>query len=75
MDLDGQWTWAGELIERRSGHNVIYDGQNMMIIGDSGQTEKCLVQDGLVSCTLQEPELINYESYPELFLVSDGFCK
>ena len=84
MDLDGQWTRAGELNQPREGHNVIYDGKYLMIIGGEGvslgvtgyQTEKCLIRkNGSVLCTTQNPILDGYTFYPELLLVSDDFCK
>ena len=77
MDLDGQWTKAGELNQARNGHNVIYDGEYLMVIGGDKhrQTEKCSLVDGSVTCTSQNPVLYSYSDYPELFLVSDDFCK
>ena len=77
MDLDGQWTQVGDLNQARSSHNVIFDGENMMVIGGTGtyQTEKCSINSWSVSCTSQNPELYFYDDYPGLFLVSDSFCK
>ena len=77
MDLNGQWTRAGRLNQARYGHNVIYDGQHIMVVGGNNyrQTEKCLLNSGTVTCTLQNPELPNYQNYPELFLIPDAFCK
>ena len=76
MDLGGRWTKAGELNEARNGHNVIYDGEYLMVFGGDyeRQTEKCSLTDGLVSCTSQNPVLDEYTTYPELFLVSEDFC-
>ena len=76
MDLGGQWTKAGELKQARNGHNVIYDGEYLMVFGGDyeRQTEKCSLTDGSVSCTSQNPVLDFYTDYPELFLVSDDFC-
>ena len=77
MDLDGQWTYAGRLNQSRRGHNIIYDGEYLMVIGGAGDrlTEKCLIEDGSFSCTSQRPKLYKYYAYPELFLVSCIFCK
>ena len=77
MDLNGQWTKAGELNQARDGHNVMYDGQYLMVVGGGpeGQTEKCTLADGLISCTSQNPLLYLYVDYPEIFLVSDDFCR
>ena len=33
MDLDGQWTEAGKMNQARYGHNVIYNGVFIMVIG------------------------------------------
>ena len=78
MDLDGRWTLAGNLNQARLAHNAIYDGEYLMIVGGSfeRETEKCSVVDGSVDCLYQlAPELDDYYFYPELFLVSDDFCK
>ena len=77
MDLDGQWTKAGELNQARHGHNVINEGEYLMVVGGvhHRQTEKCSLVDGSVSCTSQNPVLYDYTCYPELLLVSDDFCK
>lgn len=78
MDLNGQWTQAGELNQARWGHNVIYDGQFLMVVGghlDNASTEKCSIEDGSISCVSQKPELYNWAHYPELTLVADDFCK
>ena len=84
MDLDGQWTEAGKMNQARYGHNVIHNGVFIMVIGgwseDKGfngevQTERCSLINGSFSCFSQTPELKDYFSYPELFLVPDDFCK
>ena len=76
MDVTGLWTLAGELLQPRSGHNVIYDGAYFIVVGGNGQyaTEKCSINSGSISCTSQTPELLGYYYYPELFLVSEPFC-
>ena len=81
MDLDGQWTEAGKMNQARYGHNVIYNGVFIMVIGgrpeDDRQvpTERCSIINGSISCFSQTPELKDYYAYPELFLVPDDFCK
>ena len=49
----------------------------MIIVGGVPQvkTEKCTINEGKVTCVQQDPELIYYSSYPELFLVEEGYCK
>ena len=76
MDLDGQCTKAGELNQARRGHNVIYDGEYLMVVGGSDElrTEKCSLTDRSVSCTSQNLELDEYTTYPEVFPVAHDFC-
>ena len=66
----------------RAGHNVIYDGQFMLVIGGGSKaldnavmTEKCSVSGGQVTCVTQTPELTGYQYYPEVFLVPADYCK
>ena len=77
MDPNRQWSQAGELVKARHGHNVIYDGTYLMVVGgrDSAYTEKCTIESGTVICSTQTPKLTSFSYYPELFLVSDSFCK
>ena len=81
MDKSGNWKKAGELNEGRSGHNVMFDGEFLLVIGgyDYGKskkkTEKCSLQDSDITCIVQSPTLDSYNFYPELFLVTDSFCK
>ena len=66
----------------RASHNLIYDGQFLLIIGGKTtddtenpmMTEKCTILNEEVECTSQMPALKDYINYPELFLVPSGFC-
>ena len=71
------WSKSGELIVQRGGHNAIYDGSSLIVVGGLGtyKTERCEISNGQVTCTAQNPELYEYYSYPELFLVPVNFCK
>ena len=71
------WTKAGELVTARHGHNAIYDGSTVLIVGGNGtkKTEKCTITNNQMTCTEQTPELTNYFVYPELFLVPANYCK
>ena len=72
------WSKSGDLVNGRRGHNAIYDGSSLIVVGgDTGllQTEKCVISNGQVSCTSQNPTLENYTLYPELFLVPVDYCK
>ena len=65
---------------------MIFDGSDIIVVGgdnrniDPGshglmKTEKCTIAEGQMNCVEQDPELENYENYPEIFLVEEGFCK
>ena len=71
------WSKSGELINRRYGHNAIYDGSSLIVVGGiyDQKTERCEISNGQVTCTAQNPELYDYTNYPELFLVPVNFCK
>ena len=75
-----EWEDAGSLVKARYGHNVIYDGQYLLVIGGRGNkmSEKCSITNdfyGQVACTSQTPQLTDYKSYPELYLVHDDYCR
>ena len=74
-----EWTKAGDLITGREGHNAIFDGTDLIVVGgddgDPVKTEKCSIAEGQVTCVEQDPLLYDYIYYPELFLVQEGFCK
>ena len=71
------WSYAGDLKNGRAGHNVIFDGQDLLVIGGNGNqnTEKCSFSGQLLNCNEQAPSLYKYSVTPELYLVSDNFCK
>ena len=71
-----EWSGAGYLMEARSGHNAIFDGRFLIVVGGDGKkkTEKCSLTNGEFACTSQAPELNEFVDYPELFLIPFGFC-
>ena len=71
------WSKSGELKRGRYGHNAIYDGSSLIVVGGEGiyKTERCEISNGQTTCTAQNPELNKYAYYPELFLVPVNFCK
>ena len=82
LDRSLTWSKAGELSTGRRSHNIIYNGENLFIIGGfAGQEnvdlkiEKCNFSDNKFICTEQKLSLYEYYNYPELFLVPSGFCK
>lgn len=72
------WTKAGTLKSGRYGHNAVFDGSVILVVGGNYQptkTEKCVISGTQVTCTEQSPELRHYVNYPELFLVPSNFCQ
>ena len=75
---DGRWSQDGTLKVARQGHNVMFDGDFLVVLGGSGNlgTEKCHFDtEPPLVCVSQAPQLNGYDSYPEMFLVKDSFCK
>ena len=72
-----KWTNAGDLVVERRGHNVIFDGQYVLVVGGMGtyKTEKCSIENERLTCASQSPELTDCRYYPELFLVPEAYCK
>ena len=75
-----EWSKPGDLIKGRRGHNAIFDGSDIIIVGGydgrySLTTEKCTISGDKVTCVEQDPALQDYSYYPELFLVEEGYCK
>ena len=72
---------AGVLNNGRFGHGVIFDGEKFLIIGGdirqgvkkALKTEVCTLENLKMTCVELSTALQNYESYPELFLVTDDF--
>ena len=77
------WTQVGSLNSARRSHATIFDGSSFLVIGgyatdnepNSFRTEKCILLEGNMTCTEQEPTLDNYHHFPELVLVNDDFGK
>ena len=78
-----KWSNVGEMKNARAGHNVIWDGFNLVVVGGNVHefeymTERCNFVWGereLISCYKTEGKLKNYSSYPELVLVPKNFCR
>ena len=71
------WSNVGSLVTPRKGHNAIFTGSEILIVGGAGKrkTEKCIESNGRWTCTEQNPTLEYYSYYPELMMVADDFCK
>ena len=62
----------------RKGHGVIVQqGQFIVIGGANGPlgTERCSLVNDSIQCTTVDPELENYNHYPEMMHVSEDFCQ
>ena len=72
-----KWTNAGDLVAGRYGHNAIYDGHFLLVVGGKSNkiTEKCSVENGQVTCMSKTPQLNNYYAYPEMFSVPADYCE
>ena len=71
------WSLAGSMKRARSGHSVVFDGENFLIIGGPGygdlKIETCSLDGGEVTCTDMPIALKKYYKYPEVMLVDDDF--
>ena len=77
LDSNNNWSLAGNLNTARREHRVIYLDNSFLVVGGLGthRSEKCNLKQGSVSCTSQEPTLHFHGIYPELYLVSNEYCK
>ena len=85
----GLWSLVGNLQQARKSHNVIFDGQYLVVVGgepaedsDEAQflTERCSFSpeagsETILDCFGQPPLLEGYHTYPELYLVEEDFCQ
>ena len=72
--IERTWTYAGSLASWKAGHNVIFDGNDFLVIGgNSNPTQLCSLEDKTLDCIELSSELTNYTFYPELFLVDKNF--
>ena len=69
------WSLAGSLKQARSGHAVIFDGTQFLVIGGFGdfKTENCVPTGDTITCTEQQLGLDYYYYYPEVMLVADNY--
>ena len=85
-----EWSLAGRLQARRYCHRVIHNGNSFVVVGGRDtqtinerrplMTESCNYANDTtgnftIECTEQRPNLYDYTLWPELCLVSDGFCE
>ena len=69
------WSLAGNMKQPRHSHAVVFDGEQLLIVGGSGEynTENCVINGEEITCTEQHNWLSYYREYPELLLVDDDF--
>ena len=66
------------MVQARESHNVIeIQGELLVIGGTPGtlKTERCNYVENEIKCKQQDPILGDYLGYPELFAVTDDYCK
>ena len=78
------WSTVGALLEKRQKNNVIeVQGQFLILGGEikkdgllgTVQTEKCVFEETKLQCSEQDPLLENYSNFPELFHISEDYCR
>ena len=76
--IENSWTKLGNLNVARRGHGVIQANNEFIVVGgsrdgngyDGGEpTESCELNGESMTCTTREPQLWNFELYPELMLI------
>ena len=88
MRLDSEaytWSLAGEMKRGRAGHNVVRFKNDFYVFGGTGRganakngymrTNKCIHNARKITCSMIGTENFdNYNEYPELILIPDGYC-
>ena len=75
------WSLAGSLKQVRSGHAVVFDGTQFLVLGGYGYQEEkfeighCVVNGTKITCSGQQRLRGFYSDYPELMLVDDNYGK
>ena len=77
-----QWKNIGELNVARYGHGVFVHKGEFFIIGGPLEfyqaeypTELCTLESDSIQCTVIDPMLKNYYSYPEMMRVPADYCQ
>ena len=70
-----QWSFAGKLLQKNYYHGVVYHDSVFLVIGGIAQkTEKCVLQDTIITCSRQKHGMAHYGN-PALFLVPENYGK
>ena len=73
-----KWTKLGELNKPRWGSAAVEVSNGFLITGGRGtyETEFCKYSDNQqITCSEQPPSMTDYAWYPEIFFVTEDFCK
>lgn len=72
-----KWKKVGKLNEARTGHGVIMNKGNFIIVGgmDYKKTERCTLEGQSIHCKLINPGLDYYMGYPEMMIVPSDYCE
>ena len=71
-----KWKKLGELKHGRYAHGVIIQAGEFVVVGGTGSisTERCILNGESIKCTTVDPELENYNFYPEMMSVPENYC-
>ena len=76
------WKKCGQLKKDRYGHGVfVHEGDFIIIGGRNGNrpndplsTERCILKEDTIHCTVVKPKLWDYGYYPEMIAVPHDYC-
>ena len=72
-----EWKKLGELKQARYYHGVIIQNGDFVVVGgNDGQlgTERCILSEDTITCTVIDPVLDHYYYYPEMMSVPPNYC-
>ena len=72
-----EWKKLGEMNRSRYAHGVFIQEGDFIVVGGYGGTygtERCILNEEEISCTLIDPELDEYCYYPEMMAVGPNYC-
>ena len=73
------WASVGELAQARWSHNVLWTGNEFLVVGgaqDNLNTETCVFNDQYnLVCTGRTPKFSKYNQWPQVILVEDDYCQ
>ena len=72
-----EWKKVGNLNQARFAHGVFIQQGNFIVVGGyfgTLGTERCILNEDEIRCTVIDPELSTYYYYPEMMAVEPDFC-